>query len=269
MDTARVKASAVTLLSEPNPTSLPYPRPSSDAIAADRLKIAILAGNSRLATAADGSIYVEPQLRAFEAALRCARDTYADTGVLPPISIAFDHKGVFRQHFLVRGLTNSQKRNPRLSQLRPEVLNVFAPILELYGIIAENIFIIHEDSARTHIAHILQTTEISAAIRRRMLADAGEDEKTNASCALTATHGPKLTCAAITREYFVKATRDSGTSNVLLEVFFEKAPWSQALAYVRGLQMTHLLGARNAIRLNSIDEDGTMYSSSIINNPHQ
>ena len=241
----------------------------ADTIALAQSRVAILAGNSRLAVAADGSIHIEPQLKAFDAALRLAHNKRANTGVLPPISVAFDHKGVFRQHFLMPGLTNSQKRNPRLSQLRLEIQKVFAPMMERHEILADDIFVIHEDSARSHIAHVLGTTNIPAAIRRRMLADSSEDEKSNTSCALAAAGGPKLTCAAITREYFVKATQVGPAGKVVLEVFFEDAVWSRALAYVRGLQMTHLLGARDLIRLNLVDETGVTHSGNIIDSPYQ
>lgn len=240
------------------------PAPGDEQLRPSEGQVAILAGNSRLAVGEDGSILVEAQRNAFEAAMRFAAEVRSRTGELPPISIAFDHKGVFRQHFLAGGLTNSQRRNPRLSQLRPEIVDVFESIARRHEIATDAILAIHEDSARTHLDHVLRTENVSNAIRHRMLADAGEDEKANSSCSLSGGRGPKVTCAAITREYFVKAAQARTTSASLLEVFFENSAWSQVLAYVRGLQMTHLLGSKNAIRLNLVDADGILHQGNII-----
>jgi hypothetical protein len=216
--------------------------------------ICILAGNSRLNLKEDLSVGVQPQLRAFEAGLSLAGDLLAETGQLPMLSVAFDHRGVFRRQFLIEGLSNSQKRHPRLSQLHPDIVAVFEDSAGRLGISLEQVLAIHEDSARTQIDHLLETRDLSWEIRSRMTG-AGESN---------ADSRPRVTCAAITSAYFRSASSIAKESDVLLEVFFEDTPWSRVLAYVRGLQLTHSLGIATNIRLNLVDDDGTVHRGEII-----
>jgi len=225
--------------------------------------VCILAGNSRLDLKEDGSVAVQPQLRAFEAGLALAGDCLAETGELPMLSVAFDHRGVFRRQFLIPGLTNSQKRHPRLSQLRPEVVAVFEDSARRLGIPLEQILAIHEDSARTQIDHLLNTADLSWEIRTRMMA-VGESNDTMPVCSVATKNRPRVTCAAITSAYFRKASSIALDEDVLLEVFFEDTPWSRVLAYVRGLQLTHSLGIAASIRLNLVDGEGTVHRGGII-----
>ncbi|WP_233842706.1 hypothetical protein [Dyella sp. 2HG41-7] len=223
--------------------------------------INILAGNSRLDIDAAGAIRIEAQLQAFRAALIYADDLRRQTGKLPPVSIAFDHKGVFRRQFLRDGLSNSQKRNPRLCHLRTEIVDVFGPIAEALNIPTEHILVIHEDSARTHADHMLNTVPLSADVRHRMVVAAAD----RPTCG--APSNSKITCAAITSEYFCKAIEaddESLETQPVLEVFFEASPWSEVLAYVRGLQLTHALGMRFGIRLNLVTPEGTLRKGQVV-----
>lgn len=224
-------------------------------------QISILAGNSRLDIGGDGLIKIEAQLQAFRAALVYANQLRHQIGKLPPVSIAFDHKGIFRRQFLRDGLSNSQKRNPRLCHLRPEIINVFGPLADGLNIPHDHILIIHEDSARTHAEHLLSTQPIPAEVRHRMVTATTE----RSACGIS--NSSKLTCAAITSEYFCKAVDAEGSpsaTQALLEVFFEASPWSEVLAYVRGLQLTHALGMRFDIRLNLVTPAGAVRRGEVV-----
>jgi len=225
--------------------------------------ISLLAGNSRVALSPDGSISVQAQLHAFDAALRFARHRLDQQKPLPRLSVAFDHCGIFRLQFLDQHLSNAQKRRPRLSHLHPSVRSVFQPIADKHAIALSDIRAIHEDSARQHLAHTLATGDIPERLTRRMLSGApsanpGAPDRASA---------PKLTCAAITKEYFERAAGCAEQSEALLEVFFEDSTWSQSLAYVRGLQLSHLLGVSAAIRLNLVDASGEVSQGEIMQPP--
>jgi len=218
-------------------------------------EVSILAGNSRLERGDDGVVKIEAQLQAFKAGLAYADEIRRHTGRLPPISVAFDHKGVFRRQFLREGLSNSQKRNPRLSHLCTEIIDVFGPVADALSIPLDHVLVIHEDSARTHAEHVLNTVPLPAELRHRMAVSAPE----HATCG--ASGGAKITCAAITSEYFCKAAQLDESAlpvQLVLEVFFESAPWSEVLAYVRGLQLAHALGKKFGVRLNLVGADGAV-----------
>ncbi|MDY3572502.1 hypothetical protein [Enterobacter hormaechei] len=210
--------------------------------------ISILAGNSRVDRNDNGDIIVQAQLHAFDAALRFARQCLDNGMPQPRLSVAFDHHGIFRLQFLDENLSNAQKRRPRLNQLHPSIRRIFQPVADKYRIALSDIQAIHEDSARQHLTHILAHAHIPERLTRRMLTDP--------SPANTGEHreaqGQKLTCAAITKEYFERAAG----GNTLLEVFFEDSDWSDSLGYVRGLQLSHLLGVPAAIRLNLVNDAG-------------
>lgn len=224
-------------------------------------EVSILAGNSRLDAGDDGAIKIQAQMHAFRAALVYADEIRRDTGRLPPVSIAFDHKGIFRQQFLREGLRNSQKRNPRLCHLRSEIIDVFGPVADQLDIPLDHILVIHEDSARTHAEHLLKTAPITQEVRRRMAVAATGP----ATCGASA--GSKITCAAITSEYFCKAARADDMPlpvQIALEVFFEASPWSEVLAYVRGLQLAHALGMQFSVRLNLVSPAGEVRKGELI-----
>jgi hypothetical protein len=226
-----------------------------------------LAGNSRVECTGEPEVVVEAQLKAFEAGLVYADKIRARTGVLPKVSVAFDHKGVFRRQFLAGNLTNSQKRNPTLAQLRSEVVEIFLPAAQKWHIPLAEIFAIHEDSARTRIEHLVKTTTLAPAIARRLvvLSDAAQAESSSvAEADAGGGCGSKVTCAAVTSEYFRKAASHGSDVQHVLEVFFEDAPWSRALAYVRGLQLSQILGAEFGIRLNVIGPDGEAHRGDLI-----
>ncbi|MNM44763.1 hypothetical protein D3C81_556660 [compost metagenome] len=225
----------------------------------------ILAGNSRVAVGSGGEITTEAQLYAFEAALALARE-HLDNGMpLPKLSVAFDHHGIFRLHFLGPNLSNSQKRRPRLSHLHESIQPIFRPIADRYCIPLADIHAIHEDSARQHLTHLLATEEIPERLSRRMLTNTPSPLDGNSLIDEAA----KVTCAAITKEYFERAAADSQSSNVLLEVFYQDSAWSETLAYVRGLQLSHLLGVSASIRLNLVSETGTVSQGQEVLPAHQ
>ncbi|MBD2784551.1 hypothetical protein ID858_07505 [Xenorhabdus sp. DI] len=225
--------------------------------------INILAGNSRVYLDQEDKIVVEAQLKAFEAALILSKKIQDKCGQLPRISIAFDHRGIFRLQFLADNLSNSQKRNPRLSQLHTSIVNVFLPIAEKHQISLGEIRVIHEDSARQHLVHILASEEIPEILKQRMVSKSTSDSKPSMSDISYEEPTQKLTCAAITKEYFEKAAGDNKNTDTLLEVFFEDCVWSRALAYVRGLQLSHMLGVSSAIRLNLVSETGDVSQGDI------
>lgn len=214
--------------------------------------VSILAGNSRVLIDDDGEIVVEPQLNAFASALKFARRCYSTQGITPKISVAFDHHGIFRKQFLIANLTNSQKRRPRFSHLHVDIQQVFSALANQYHIPLNEIYAIHEDSARQHLVHLLEKEDIPQPVVNRMRA-AGSTPQ-----------AAKLTCAAITHEYFSRSVGDNPLPGTLLEVFFEDSPWSGSLAYVRGLQLSHLLGFTAGIRLNLVDAQGEVQQGDII-----
>jgi hypothetical protein len=226
--------------------------------------VSVLAGNSRVFIDKDGGIVVEAQLKAFEAALVFAKRSRDQHGQLPRLSVAFDHRGIFRLQFLADNLTNSQKRNPRLSHLHPSIVQVFQPIADRHGIPLGDIHAIHEDSARQHIVHILAAGDIPEAVSRRMVSRSLADSKPATFGAAADEPAQKLTCAAITKEYFEKAAGDHTGRDGILEVYFEDTAWSRGLAYVRGLQLSHMLGVSTAIRLNMVNAAGEVSQGDLV-----
>ena len=226
--------------------------------------VSVFAGNSRVYLDENSDIVVEAQLKAFDAALRFARQRLDDHGELPRLSVAFDHRGIFRLQFLAEGLSHGQKRHPRLSHLAPSIQQVFLPIAEKHRIALGEIRAIHEDSARQHLVHILATGDIPQMLKRRMVTDTAADEKSPSPDAHHDAPAQKLTCSAITKEYFESAAGQHREHGTVLEVFFEDSAWSRSLAYVRGLQLSHLLGVRADIRLNLVDQAGAVSKGELI-----
>ncbi|NMP25347.1 hypothetical protein GW590_00385 [Rahnella sp. SAP-1] len=224
-------------------------------------QVSILAGNSRVYLDEDGKITVEAQDKAFDTALSFARDYQNKHGWLPRISVAFDHHGIFRLQFLRSKLTNSQQRNPRLNHLHAVIQRVFLPIAEKYQIALSDIHVIHEDSARQHIVHILASEHIPQALTRRMLSADNGAQQVGSFCQASP---HKLTCAAITKEYFERAAGKQKGRDDVLEVFFEESAWSNRLIYVRGIQLSHMLGVSASIRLNLVNGENGVSRGEII-----
>ena len=231
-------------------------------------KLSILAGNSRLCVDENGLIFVEAQLKAFEAALKYAKKLKDYNNTLPRISVAFDHHGIFRLQFLDDNLSNSQKRHPRLCHLHPSIQSVFKTISDKYQIGLDEIHAIQEDSARQNLVHTLKSQDIDEAVTKRILFEESSDISSNQD-SLTQEPKQKLTCAGITKEYFERAAGKNQHQSDILEVFYEDCSWSRSLAYARGLQLSHLLGVRSGIRLNLVGSNGTVYQGEITNNAYQ
>jgi hypothetical protein len=97
--------------------------------------ISVLAANSRVYLGDNSDIVVEPQLKAFDAALQFARQRLDNGDQLPRLSVAFDHHGIFRLQFLVKNLSHGQKgRAVELAMenltTEPERLRVLRDVLE-------------------------------------------------------------------------------------------------------------------------------------------
>ncbi len=242
------------------------------------LEISILAGNSRVNRDEEtGLITVQPQIAAFKAALLRAIEIKNLTQVLPTISIALDHRGTFRKQFLLDGLTNSQKRHPKLAQLRAEIVAVFQPIADELGIPLTAISIIHEDSARTHASHVIQTGNLPTGLMRLMKADQSQadddlddDHASEAdTCGVGSRDVDRVTCAAVTSEYFLSSLNKDAS---VLEVFFENDIWSQPNVYTRGAVVMKELGSTVDVRLRIVDKSGVVLGAKksphiVITNP--
>lgn len=211
-------------------------------------KVSILAGNSRVSLDHHkNEIIVQPQIAAFRAALIRAKKISQATQRLPSISIAFDHRGVFRKQFLIDGLTHSQQRKPRLSQLRPEIRIAFESVATELDISLSTISVIHEDSARTHANHIIQNSHVHKTLIRFMHTqqDSEEDAHSIDSC--------RVTCAAVTSEYFASSV---AKDTRILEVFFENDAWSRVDVYIRGAVLMEELGSPVEIQLRLVNKAG-------------
>jgi hypothetical protein len=224
----------------------------------------ILAGNSRVELMAGSHCRVDAQILAFDAALSRAAECRELTGKPPSLSIAFDHPGIFRKQFLRAGLTNSRKRHPSLSDLRPEISEIYAGAAARHSISLADILVIHEDSARTQIEHLISTAPPAFALLRRLVVS------DDASGECRDDGRPKISCAALTSEYFRRAAQSDahpaefGPAARVLEVYFEDDSWSRPLAYVRGLQIARALGADYTVRLDLVDVDRTVHAGGLV-----
>ncbi len=218
----------------------------------------LLAGNSRISC--DNNVPIlEPQLAAFGAAVRHATRLEALRGCNVNVSVAFDHKGVFRKQFLRDGLSNSRKRHPRLIDLLPEFSFPFVDIANKIGFSAERIFVLHEDSAKTHIEHLTSNALVSESMAVKMIVETAVGSGN--ACGIG-----KATCAAITAEYYraaLRAASSDNDENAILEVYIESDPWTLPATYVRGVTLAHKLKIRAGIRLNLVTRDGQVTSGTI------
>ncbi|MBA9076556.1 hypothetical protein [Rufibacter quisquiliarum] len=222
------------------------------------VNISIFAGNSRVSLDETNRILVEPQLMAFDAALKRASDLRMQVNSLPYISIAFDHKGIFRKQFLKSGLTNSQKRHPKLSQLTHEIVTLFEPYALKYAIALSDITVIHEDSARMHASYIIETGNHPQELLHWMQASVeslDEDDKVDVEDSTTHNTN-RVTCALVTSEYFASSVKNSTRS---LEVFFENDPWSRVSVYVRGVKLMEGLGRDIKVKLLLVSKQGRVF----------
>ena len=216
--------------------------------------VSILAGNSRVSLDSHkNEIIVQPQIAAFRAALIRAKKISQATQKLPSISIAFDHRGVFRKQFLIDGLTHSQQRKPRLSQLRPEIRVAFESVATELDIPLNAISVIHEDSARTHASHIIQNGHVPKTLIRFIRAQQDSEEET---CTID---NSRVTYAAITSEYFASSI---AKDTQILEVFFEDDAWSKVDVYMRGAVLMEELGSPVEIQLRLVNKAGRVLGKS-------
>lgn len=116
-------------------------------------RISILAGNPKVELI-DGQIKVEPQIAAFEEAMKVVvncRERIAKIGV------AFDHTGLFRNQFVDpdQKLSNKKLRHLKLSYLRPEIREIYQATAEKYGVNLSDISVISEDVCRARVVNKL------------------------------------------------------------------------------------------------------------------
>lgn len=106
----------------------------------------ILAGNP-LVDIRGGTLYIDPQLRAFEDAMKYVKSNRSDVG---RIYIGFDHLGIFRENFVnpKLELSGRQLKKPNLSMLLPEITSVYRPITEQYGVELADIRVMTEEQCR-------------------------------------------------------------------------------------------------------------------------
>lgn len=212
--------------------------------------VAVLAGNSRVCVDEVGRVIVEAQEQAFQAGVRRALE-HRRSGATARIALALDHRGVFRKRFLREGLPQSRKRRPRLCDLRAEVADIFLGLAAAVGVSGTDIEVLHEDSARTHMEHLLINKQVPAALVGRLGAFGDDDDER-----------PKVTCAAVTAEYYRAAAGIRGGfagTDSSLEVFIEDDGWSQVPTYLRGVALAHALGLQARIKLFLVSKDGVVH----------
>lgn len=107
--------------------------------------ISVMAGNPKVEAFTDGSIKLEPQLEAFEAALRLVSETREKIG---KIYVTFDHIGRFNKSFIRKDVSREGKRKPSLADCIPEITETYRPLTDSYGVMMENIGILTEEYAR-------------------------------------------------------------------------------------------------------------------------
>lgn len=239
--------------------------------------VSFLAGNSRVERLEDGTIKIQPELAAFQAALERARQIHPER--LGTVAVAFDHRGIFRKQFLVTGLSNKEKRNPHLHQIHPAIRAVFAPVAEAARFRLDRVMVIHEDSARSHLDFLYRTNRLPDHEKPHIF-DRYEYscEKEAKICGVPGESGPRLGCAAITWQYYWKASGEVGgplpqlaaspaQPDHLLEVFIEQDPWCQPEAYTSGVLIAQRLGPRVTFRLNAVSKTGKVHSGEILPPP--
>ena len=216
----------------------------------------ILAGNSRVYLDPDtGHLTVEPQLAAFRAGIRRAVEISNETGALPQVSVAFDHMGIFSKQFLGDGLTNSQKRRPKVSQLRSEIVEVFQKAADDIGIALSSVKAIHEDAARDHASRMTDRDDFPKDLLDVFLRklNPGEEDKIEIFKQSGDHYVRRVTCAAITTEYFKSS---AGTAETL-EVFIEDDGWTKEALYKRGAGLMSRIGHPLDVKLFMVNkQDG-------------
>jgi len=230
--------------------------------------VAIIAGNSRVDLQPKSELLsVEPQIFAFRAGLALSQQ-YSQAGIQSVVSLAMDHKGVFRKSFLCEGLSNSAKRNPRLSQLHPEVARVFTQETGSHGPSAQSIRIMAEDSARTHALHVVNSGLCPSYLKRWMTVPSDSPPKSTpaGTCgALGKTCGngssspsERVTCAAVTAEYYAKALKLANADT--LEVCIQNDPWTKLSVFIRGAALLRAMGSQATIRLHCALPSGEVWT---------
>lgn len=118
-------------------------------------KIAILAGNPRVGLDKKGDLLIDPQLEAFEEALKIAADCRDQVA---KIVILFDHRRVFKKRFVDATLEFPSKKQKKrafdhlkLSHLLPQIRRVYEEAAQKYGVELNQINVLSEDLCRLDI----------------------------------------------------------------------------------------------------------------------
>ncbi len=118
-------------------------------------KIAILAGNPRVGLDKNGGLLIDPQLEAFEEALKIAADCRDQ---IAKIVVLFDHRRGFKKRFVDETLEFASKKQKKkafdhlkMSHLLPEIRNVYEGLAQKYGVALDQINVLSEDMCRLEI----------------------------------------------------------------------------------------------------------------------
>ncbi|HRY91281.1 MAG TPA: hypothetical protein P5229_02985 [Candidatus Gracilibacteria bacterium] len=168
-------------------------------------KISIMAGNPKVEMDENGQLQIDPQLKAFEEAMKIVSDCRDQ---ISKIVLLFDHPGLFKKQFLDTTLDfGSKKKNKKafehlkLSHLLPEIRNAYAPLAAKYGVALDQISVLTEDRCRLIIMSQPMDMENKKRCFSRRIKGRSCDQ---ASCGIPdpddneIVEGDKVNCAAIT-----------------------------------------------------------------------
>ncbi len=111
-------------------------------------RISILAGNPRVNRLEDGSIQIEPQMVAFEEALKIAKSCREKAS---KIVVLFDHAGIFKKQFVDPSVSRRKRDHLKLADLVPEIREVYKVKAAEYGVKLQDISVLTEDLCRLDI----------------------------------------------------------------------------------------------------------------------
>jgi hypothetical protein len=118
-------------------------------------KIAILAGCPRVGIDKNGELLIDPQLEAFEEAMKIVSDCREQ---VTKIVMLFDHRRIFRKRFVDKTLdfgSNSKKnkafKHLRMSHLLSQVRRVYEEMAQRYKVPLDQIRVLSEDMCRLEI----------------------------------------------------------------------------------------------------------------------
>ena len=140
------------------------------------------------------------------------------------------------------------------------VSDYFDELARPFGISLKDVHVIHEDSAKEKLSHLLRSGQLDEEIARHVFTNSEE-----ATCSVSNHDGPKPNCAGITMEYCRKAiVSPSKTEKPFLDVFIEEAPWTDLSVYMRGLELMRKQCPSALLRLNLVYDNGEVSTGEIV-----